>query len=140
MRNPESLPTVYAYLISLGLVFGMFAGNLPVAAVPAAATDKNQRLSEDQKIVHVLNRLGFGVRPGDVERVRQMGVEKYVEQQLQPERIPDTVADSKVRDFSSLSMSTAELYEKYPQPGQLLRALQRRDDLPPELAAAVKDR
>jgi uncharacterized protein (DUF1800 family) len=140
MRNPAKLPGIYKYLISLGLAFGMFAGNLPVAAVPATATDKNQRLGEDQKIVHVLNRLGFGVRPGDVERVRQMGVQKYIELQLQPERIPDTVAESKVRDFSSLSMTTAELYEKYPQPGQLLRALQRRNDLPPDLAAAVKDR
>ncbi|HVS22004.1 MAG TPA: DUF1800 domain-containing protein, partial [Pyrinomonadaceae bacterium] len=37
-------------------------------------------------------------------------------------------------------MSTAELYEKYPQPGQLLRQLQKRGDLPTELAAARDNR
>jgi uncharacterized protein (DUF1800 family) len=37
-------------------------------------------------------------------------------------------------------MSTAELYQKYPQPGQLLRQLQRRGDLPADLAAARDNR
>src|ERR1051325_10454429 len=87
---------------------------------------KIQSLSEDQRIIHVLNRLGFGARPGDVERVKAMGVEKYIEQQLNPEKIPDTVAENKVRELSILSMTTAELYEKYPQPGMLLRSEERR--------------
>src|ERR1041385_2636831 len=95
---------------------------------------KTQSLSEDQRIIHVLNRLGFGARPGDVERVKAMGVEKYIEQQLNPEKIPDTVAENKVRELSILSMTTAELYEKYPQPGQLRRQLQARGKLPAEMA------
>ena len=90
---------------------------------------KTPSLSEEQRIIHVLNRLGFGARPGDVERVKAMGVEKYIEQQLNPEKISDTVAENKVRDLSVLSMPTAELYEKYPQPGQLLRQLQARGKL-----------
>src|SRR6185437_5571557 len=101
---------------------------------------KPQSLSEDQRIIHVLNRLGFGARPGDVERVKAMGVEKYIEQQLNPEKIPDTVAENKVRELSVLSMTTAELYEKYPQPGQLLRQLQARGMLPDELAEAREKR
>ena len=44
---------------------------------------------DDQAIVHVLNRIGFGPRAGDVERVRAMGLDRYVDQQLHPERIPD---------------------------------------------------
>src|SRR6185369_13423533 len=96
---------------------------------------KAQSLTEDQRIIHVLNRLGFGARPGDVERVKAMGVEKYVEQQLNPEKITDTVAENKIRDLSVLNMPTAELYEKYPQPGQLLRQLQARGKLPAEMPA-----
>lgn len=88
------------------------------------------RMTEDQNILHVLNRLGFGARPGDVERVRAMGIQKYIEQQMNPATIPDTVADNRVKDLSVLSMTTAQLYEKYPQPGQILRQLQRRGDLP----------
>lgn len=45
-------------------------------------------LATDQQAVHVLNRLGYGPRPGDVERVKQMGVERYIDSQLHPESIP----------------------------------------------------
>jgi uncharacterized protein (DUF1800 family) len=99
---------------------------------------KPKSLTEEQRIIHVLNRLGFGARPGDVERVKAIGVEKYIEQQLHPEQIADSAADSKVRELSVLSMTTAELYEKYPQPGQLLRQLQARGMLPVEEAQKDK--
>jgi uncharacterized protein (DUF1800 family) len=45
-------------------------------------------ISPDQQAVHVLNRLGYGPRPGDIERVRQMGVQRYIDSQLNPESIP----------------------------------------------------
>src|SRR6185295_7414821 len=101
---------------------------------------KSQGLNEEQRIVHVLNRLGFGARPGDVERVKAMGLETYINQQLNPEKIPDTVAENKVRDLNVLNMTTAELYEKFPQPGQLLRQLQARGKLPADLAEARENR
>ena len=94
----------------------------------------------EQRIVHVLNRLGFGARPGDVERVKAMGLENYINQQLNPEKISDTVAENKVRDLNVLNMTTAELYEKFPQPGQLLRQLQARGKLPADLAEARENR
>src|SRR5262245_12371899 len=87
------------------------------------------KLSEDQRILHVLNRLGFGARPGDVERVRAMGIENYVNQQLYPEKINDSQVETKVQNLATLNMTTAELYEKYPQPNQLLQQLQRRGDI-----------
>ena len=97
-------------------------------------------LTGDQRIVHVLNRLGFGARPGDVERVKAMGLDNYINQQLNPEKISDTVAENKVRDLNVLNMTTAELYEKFPQPGQLLRRLQARGMLPEDLAEARENR
>jgi uncharacterized protein (DUF1800 family) len=54
-------------------------GGSPLHAAP---------LSPDQQAVHVLNRLGYGPRPGDVERVKQMGVQRYIDSQLHPESIP----------------------------------------------------
>src|ERR1044071_8621266 len=108
--------------------------------VSAQKRAKSQNLSEEQRIVHVLNRLGFGARPGDVERVKAMGLENYINQQLNPEKISDTVAESKVRDLNVLNMTTAELYEKFPQPGQLLRQLQARGKLPADLAEARENR
>ena len=96
------------------------------ALVSAQKRPKAKGLTEEQRIVHVLNRLGFGARPGDVERVKALGLENYINQQLNPEKIEDSVAENKVRDLSVLNMTTAELYEKYPQPGRLLRQLQAR--------------
>ena len=98
-----------------------------------------RKLSEEQRIVHVLNRLGFGAKPGDVERVRAVGLDAYINQQLNPEKIDDAIADNKVKDLVALKMSTAELYEKYPQPGQLLRQLQARGVLPADAARPMQE-
>ena len=103
-------------------------------------TSEQSRLSQEQRILHVLNRLGFGARPGDLERVRAMGLENYINQQLSPEKISDAVSEAKVKDLAVLKMTTAELYEKYPQPGQLLRQLERRGEMPAGLAAAREAR
>lgn len=108
--------------------------------VSAQKRPKAQKLTDEQRIVHVLNRLGFGARPGDVERVKALGLENYINQQLNPEKIADSVAENKVRDLSVLNMTTAELYEKYPQPNQLLRQLQARGVLPENLAEARENR
>lgn len=102
--------------------------------------EQASRLSGEQRILHVLNRLGFGARPGDVEGVKAMGLERYVEQQLNPGAVSDSLAETKVKDLPTLSMSTAQLYEKYPQPGQLIRQLQRRGDLPDDLAAVRQNK
>ena len=100
---------------------------------------KTTRLTEEQRIVHVLNRLGFGPRPGDIERIKQIGLENYINQQLAPEKIADTVVENKTLELSALKLSTAELYEKYPQPAQLIRRLQDRGMLPKDISDAKND-
>ena len=90
-------------------------------------------LTDDQKILHVLNRLGFGARDGDVERVKTIGINKYIEQQLNPSALNDAVADAKVKNLDVLKMSSEELFNKYPNQAAILLAvadknnLQRRD-------------
>lgn len=123
--------------VALTLLLALTATQ-PLASAEKRA--KSQNLTEEQRIVHVLNRLGFGARPGDVERVKAMGLENYINQQLNPEKISDTVAGNKVRELNVLNMTTAELYEKFPQPGQLLRQLQARGKLPADLAEARENR
>src|SRR3982074_2028863 len=99
---------------------GVSAQQMETSKKSAQRSTRSAALTEDQRILHVLNRLGFGARPGDVERVKAMGLDNYISQQLNPEKINDAVVDAKVKNLPTLSMSTAELYEKYPQPGQLL--------------------
>ncbi len=75
----------------------------------------NQPLNKDQEVLHTLNRLTFGPRPGDVEVVRKMGVKKWIDQQLHPERIvenPELAA--RLQPLESLQMKAAEIATNYP--------------------------
>jgi uncharacterized protein (DUF1800 family) len=49
--------------------------------------------SASEPLVRLLNRAGYGPRPGDIENARQLGFEQWLEQQLHPEQILDTKAD-----------------------------------------------
>src|SRR5882762_7873901 len=131
-----------ATLCLAALLAGTFAAGISAQSMKMPAGKSTVRLTDDQRILHVLNRLGFGARPGDLERVKAMGLENYINQQLNPANIPDQNIEAKLKDknLPTLTMTTAELYEKYPQPGQLLRQLQRRGDLSGDLAAARDNR
>src|SRR6185369_5292852 len=108
----------FAALLSLfALVSPMFAHSIDTKP-------PLKPLTQDQRIAHVLNRLGFGARPGDIERVRQIGLDKYIDQQLDPSSINDSVAEAKVKNLEIFNMSTAEVFAKYPNPGALLRQLE----------------
>lgn len=95
-----------------------FAGVEPNDRTPAA-------LTEDQKIHHALNRLGFGGRAEDVAKVRSIGLGRYIEAQLNPAGIDDSLAESKVRGLEVFSMTTAEVFAKYPNPNVLLQRIDR---------------
>jgi uncharacterized protein (DUF1800 family) len=71
---------------------------------------------DSRAIVHVLNRLGFGPRSGDIERVRAIGVQAYIEQQLHPERVPDAAMASRLEGFLTIGMSSREIAERYALP------------------------
>src|SRR5213082_1515460 len=83
-------------------------------------------LSPDEAILHALNRLAYGPRPGDVERVRQMGLAKWIEQQLNPNSIDDRALDARLADYPTLRMSTAKLIDEYPQPKQAEKQAEKR--------------
>jgi uncharacterized protein (DUF1800 family) len=74
------------------------------------------KLSKDQQILQVLNRLTFGPRPGDVEEVRRVGVDKWVDLQLHPERISENpVLNEKLKPLETLRMEPGEIIAAYPQ-------------------------
>jgi uncharacterized protein (DUF1800 family) len=103
-------------VLALALAGGSFTSvdaQRRATAIPASADDKT--------IIHVLNRIGFGPAPGDVERVRKMGLAAYIEQQLQPERIADDRVAARLAGFDTLTMSTRQLAEEYYLPAQMIR-------------------
>lgn len=82
------------------------------ASLPLFAADTSP-LTEREKIIHVLDRLGFGARPGDVERVEKMGLQNYIRQQLHPEKINDAALEKKLEVFDTLSAKPEELAGDY---------------------------
>jgi uncharacterized protein (DUF1800 family) len=89
---------------TLFLLIGVFGvARISMGDVPRV---ENAPVTDKQKIVHVLNRLGYGPRPGDIERVAKLGVDKYIRQQLQPEQIVDDAVEKKLAVFDTLTMPT----------------------------------
>lgn len=74
------------------------------------------KLSKDEQIVHALNRLTFGPRPGDLEAVRAQGLTQWIDQQLHPERLAENPAlEARLKPLETLRLSTAEILKAYPQ-------------------------
>jgi uncharacterized protein (DUF1800 family) len=84
-----------------------FKGKLPIT-----------ELTQNEAILHALSRLGYGPRPGEVERIRQMGLEKWIDQQLDPDSIDDSAFNARLEKYPTLKMSTRDLLEEFPQPNQ----------------------
>ena len=75
------------------------------------------KLSPDRQIVHSLNRLTFGPCPGDVENVRRIGLEKWIDLQLHPDRIPENpVLEARLEPLETLRMDPATVVRDYMQP------------------------
>ena len=94
----------------------------PALPAPAAAPAPSE---ETARIVHVLNRLSYGPRPGDVEAVRAMGVEAWVERQLHPERIDDRKVEDRLAALETASLSASELMAGYEVPREARREIQK---------------
>ncbi len=84
-----------------------FKGKLPIT-----------ELTEDEATMHALNRLAYGPRPGDVERVEKMGLEKWIDEQLDPDSIDDSALDQRLQKYPTLAMSSQQLLEQFPPPAQ----------------------
>jgi uncharacterized protein (DUF1800 family) len=102
--------------------FALFLLGLSLAcAVPQLIAKKKDKdnaaasgSNEPRRAVHALNRLTFGPRPGDVQAVTAMGVDKWIDLQLHPEKISDDAVESRLAAFRTLRMSSREMAEEFP--------------------------
>lgn len=90
---------------------------------PKNVQSASKNLSAEQKAIHLLDRITFGARPGDIERVMKTGWEKFLDEQLHPERIADTAIEQKLKGIESIHLSNAELANYYPPPQVIQQAL-----------------
>ena len=82
---------------------------LLVLAVFAVPTD-------EAAVNHVIDRMSFGVRPGDIDRVKTLGIEQYIDEQLHPERMADGGVDARLTDLPTLRMNSREIAEQFEVP------------------------
>ena len=108
---------------------------VPKPAVPAAAP--LVPLTERERVLQMLDRFTFGPRPGDVDRVLAMGVEKWFEQQLNPDAIKDPALDRRLGDFPTLNMTPEQALTVFPDRGTIQRVADGKQPMPgdPLLAA-----
>ena len=139
-RTPFSFAKSLLAAVLAAALASPFGLTLPAAsAAPApSANEKKQsqdpvlkglpitELSEDEAILHALNRLAYGPRPGDVERIKQIGLANWIDQQLHPESIDDHAMEARLEQYPTLKMSSAQLIARYPPPKQALKREQRR--------------
>ncbi len=92
----------------------------------ASAPAFQRQLTVSEEAVHVLNRLAFGPRPGDVARVKSIGVRRWIEQQLNPAKIRNDANERLIATaFPSVQRSAAQLFDDAP-PANVLRRQARR--------------
>ena len=89
-----------------------FKGKLPIT-----------ELTEDEAILHALNRLGYGPRPGDLQRVKEMGLENWIERQLHPEKIPERLLQARLSRLPAANLNSQALLAEYPQPDMAAKRL-----------------
>src|ERR1700677_651557 len=113
---------------------------LPAAAKPKKPKPSNdsklfqKKLSKDEQILHALDRLTFGPRPGDINRVKRLGLKKWMDQQLHPDRMDENpVLEARLQALESLRMTPLQAVQHYPTP-QMIRAIaQGKQPLPDDL-------
>ncbi len=107
MRRRPALATASAALSFVFLTLVAVRGGSPFET----------KLPPDRQIVQALNRLTFGPRPGDVEEVKHLGLEKWIDLQLHPERIPENpLLETKLEPLETLRMDTALVVKDYMMP------------------------
>ena len=110
--------------LQIGLVLGLLGFTISAQLALGKKKDKQAAAHMDQRkqALHALNRLTFGPRPGDVDHVLAIGVNKWIDEQLHPEKIDDGMLEARLSPLRTLRMGTVELVAHFP-PEQRIKAI-----------------
>jgi len=111
-RRARSIAAVLLSILLLQTSIGFMAS----AQASQRAPKKTGKMTDDQRIAQVLSRLTFGARPGDFERVKAMGVDSFINQQLDPDSIDNSAMIAKLRRLPTIGMATPVIIEQYTPP------------------------
>lgn len=105
-------------------VFSLIASTAFIPVDPNSSTIRmpyqQAGLSKEQAAAHLLNRFSFGIQPGQINEVVKMGLENWLQQQLEGS-LPDTELDKRLAGFDALKMNNEEIVNHYLTPAQIIR-------------------
>ena len=107
----------------IGLSAQKSGAKAPIKTVIARSDVRE--LPADQQIIQALSRLTFGAKPGDVQKVRAMGLDNWINQQLHPEKINDDAMNAFVSRYSALNQNQNDLLKQYAQQQRERREVKR---------------
>jgi uncharacterized protein (DUF1800 family) len=128
MRRPNPFVVSAILLIVTISYSSLRAQSAPKSAHASAPLPRldHRELAADQQIIQALNRLTFGPRPGEAQQVRATGLDKWIDQQLRPDKIDDTSFDQFVARYDILKQDPNDLLTQYAA-GQRERRMVKRD-------------
>jgi uncharacterized protein (DUF1800 family) len=145
------LRSISSRVLNSGAVFGLLlvpalAGGKKIKPIKASANPPqyaafSKLLPEDEQLRHGLDRLTFGPRPGDLDNLQRLGLRKWLDFELHPEKAPENPALApRLAELKSVQMSPREMYLHYPPPQMIAAVARGRGSLPddPELRQIVR--
>jgi uncharacterized protein (DUF1800 family) len=109
---------------------GQTASSQPLAHTPARPVYHPTQLEGDQRIIHALNRFTFGLRPGDVEAVRNLGLDHWFDRQLHPGTIDQTDLNARLAQYPAMQWSSEDLLYRLPSNAVIRQALDGKASVP----------
>jgi uncharacterized protein (DUF1800 family) len=93
----------------------------------------NTPLSQQQKVIHFLNRTSFGPTGAAVERANRLGLRAYLDEQLRPSTLADNLLEEKLAGLKTMRLSSRELIDLYPPPQAVRRQANQQAMTRPEM-------
>src|ERR1035438_1750593 len=113
-------PLAFAAALSLTALLPARAPGAKAEPSPKPAPDYSRfdkKLGGDQEVLHALERLTYGPRPGDIAAVKKMGLKQWIDLQLHPDRIAgNPELERHLQPLESLRMSQSDTAAQYPTP------------------------
>ena len=99
----------------------------PLSAEAMAEVESAAR-TDDAAIAHVLGRLTYGPRPGDLDRVRSVGIQKWIDSQLSPSRIDNAALNARLERLQTLELDSQTIQRDYSGPAMVERRQRKLDN------------
>jgi uncharacterized protein (DUF1800 family) len=110
-------------------------GKLPEQDVALQSHPVSKVIPPDERYMLVLDRFTYGPRPGDLQRMRELGLSGWFQQQMNPARIDDSALDARLASYPAMNLPLEKLMELYPSRDMVKQSLNGKIGVPHGAAA-----